>query len=117
MGGDQVVSLIAAQEIDDIFAQMNWSFAYLTFLWTAIFMVKFCYFAFFRTLLLSMPRMWIQYYWTAVVFTTVSWLYLILQQLITCPYFGTSAGKLYCLGRSIKTNECYSQVLPQSPGV
>lgn len=94
MGNDEVVSLIATQELGDILAQMNWSFAYMTFLWTAIFMVKFCYFAFFRTLLLSMPRTWIRYYWTTVVSTIVSWLYLVLQQLITCPYFGTSASKL-----------------------
>lgn len=94
MGNDEVVSLLASQEIGDILAQASWSFAYMTFLWTTIFMVKFCYFAFFRTLLISMPRAWTRYYWTAVIFTTISWLYLILQQLITCPYFGTSASKL-----------------------
>jgi hypothetical protein len=96
MGNDQIVSLIATQELSnaDILAQVNWSFSYMTFLWTAIFMVKFCYFAFFRTLLQSMPRAWIRYYWIMVVFTTISWLYLILQQLILCPYFGTSACKL-----------------------
>lgn len=51
MRGDEVVSLIASQDIGDVYNQMNWSFAYMTFLWTAIFMVKFCYFAFFHTLL------------------------------------------------------------------
>ncbi|KAH8767519.1 hypothetical protein F5883DRAFT_671189 [Diaporthe sp. PMI_573] len=93
MSNDPVISLIASQEIDDASAQSNWSFAYITFLWTTIFMVKFCYFAFFHTLLLSMPRLWIRYYWTAIVVTTMSWLYLIVQQLITCPYLGSSASK------------------------
>lgn len=94
MGNDRVISLIASQEIDDASAQMSWSFAYITFLWTTIFMAKFCYFAFFHTLLLSMPRLWIRYYWTAIVFTAISWLYLIVQQLISCPHFGASASKL-----------------------
>ena len=93
MSNDPVIALIASQEIDDASAQANWSFAYITFLWTTIFMVKLCYFAFFHTLLLSMPRLWIRYYWTAIVVTTISWLYLIVQQLITCPYFGSSACK------------------------
>ncbi|KAJ0108223.1 hypothetical protein J7T55_000188 [Diaporthe amygdali] len=95
MRNDQVVSLIASQEIADVYDQMNWSFAYMTFLWTTIFMVKFCYFAFFHTLLLSMPRVLIRYYWTAVVATAVAWIYMILQQLITCPYFGSSSSKCF----------------------
>lgn len=96
MRGDEIASLIASQEIADVYNQMNWSFAYITFLWTAIFMVKFCYFSFFHTLLTSMPRPLIRYYWTAVVITVIAWIYLIVQQLITCPYFGSSSCKLTC---------------------
>jgi uncharacterized membrane protein len=93
MGGDQIASLIASQEISDIYGQMDWSFSYITFLWTTVFMVKLCYLAFFHTLLLSMSRALTRYYWTAVVVTLIAWIYLVLQQLITCPYFGSSSCK------------------------
>lgn len=93
MRGDQIISLIASQEISDVFNQMNWSFAYITFLWTSVFMVKLCYFAFFHTLLLSMSRALNRYYWTAAVITVIAWIYLVLQQLVVCPYFGDSACK------------------------
>ncbi|KAI1074019.1 hypothetical protein F5B20DRAFT_565233 [Whalleya microplaca] len=93
MRGDEVALLIASQEIADIYDQTNWSFAYMTFLWTCIFMVKFCYFAFFHTLIQSMPKALIRYYWTAVVVTVAAWIYLPLQQLIVCPYFGSNSFK------------------------
>jgi hypothetical protein len=65
--GDMVASLIASQEISVVYDQMNWSFSYITCLWTAIFMVKLCYFAFFHILIQLTPRPLIRYYWTAVV--------------------------------------------------
>ncbi|OTB09269.1 hypothetical protein M426DRAFT_260579 [Hypoxylon sp. CI-4A] len=95
MRGDEVIELIASQEIADVYGQMNWSFPYVTFMWTTIFMVKLCYFAFFRVLLQSMPKSLIRYYWTAVVMTIVAWMYLVLQQLIICPYFGASSFKCF----------------------
>lgn len=91
MRGDQVVSLIAIQEIQDVYNQMYWSFCYITFMWTTIYMVKLCCFAFFRTLLSRMPRPLIRYYWVCVVFTIIAWLFCVLQQLINCPYFGASS--------------------------
>ncbi|KAI1212617.1 uncharacterized protein F4807DRAFT_413761 [Annulohypoxylon truncatum] len=95
MRGDVVITLMASQEIDDVYAQMNWSFPYITFLWTTIFMVKLCYCAFFRILLQSMPKALIRYYWITVVATVVSWMYLVLQQLIVCPYFGSNSFKCF----------------------
>ncbi|KAK8061818.1 hypothetical protein PG994_008184 [Apiospora phragmitis] len=95
MRGDQVVSLIAIQEIQDVYNQMYWSFCYITFMWTTIYMVKLCYFAFFRTLLSRMPRPLIRYYWVCVVFTIIAWLFCVLQQLINCPYFGASSSKCF----------------------
>ncbi|PHH67384.1 hypothetical protein CDD81_153 [Ophiocordyceps australis] len=95
MRSDMVASLIASQQIADVFIQMNWSFSYITFLWTAIFMEKLCYLAFFHTLLRCMPRGILRYYWVSVIFTIVAWIYMVLQQLITCPYFGASSTKCF----------------------
>ncbi|KAK7932038.1 hypothetical protein PG985_002750 [Apiospora marii] len=95
MRGDKDVVLIASQEIDDVFNQTYWSFCYMTFIWTTIYTVKLCYFAFFRTLLSRMPRPLIRYYWVCVIFTITAWLFCILQQLISCPHFGANTSKCF----------------------
>jgi hypothetical protein len=88
---DQVIALIAAEEIDQVLKQMNYAFAYISTLWSTIFLVKLCYFAFFRVLLKSMSKHFARYYWTALVFTVICWIYLVAQTLISCPYFGESS--------------------------
>ncbi|KAK7992598.1 hypothetical protein PG988_001392 [Apiospora saccharicola] len=72
MRGDEVVVLVASQEIQDVFNQTYWSFCYITFIWTTIYMVKLSYFAFFRTLLSRMPK-----------------------PLISCPHFGANTSKCF----------------------
>ena len=57
----------------------------------SIFMEKLCYLAFFHTLLRRMPKKVLRYYWVTVVFTVIAWIFMVLQQLITCPYFGKSS--------------------------
>lgn len=95
MSGDLIASLIASQHIEEMQdTKSKWIIAYVFFLWTTIFMVKFCYFAFFYTLIRSMPRGFIWFYWSSVVFTVIAWIFLVLQQLIPCPYFGSDAGNV-----------------------
>lgn len=92
--GDQIAALMAFQQKDDLFEQSKRQLAYLLFLWTSIFAVKWCYLAFFYPLLRSMSKRFIYYYWFAVSFSVVSWLFLVVgEQLITCPYVGKAAGK------------------------
>ncbi|KAK8053074.1 hypothetical protein PG996_012375 [Apiospora saccharicola] len=95
MRREEVVSLIATQEIQDVYNQMYWSFCYITFIWTTIYAVKLCYFAFFRTLLSRMPKPLIRYYWVCVAFTIIAWAFCVLQQLINCPHFGQSSSKCF----------------------
>lgn len=91
--GDTIAAAMAFQQMDNLFEQSKWQLAYLLFLWTAIFAVKWCYFAFFYSLLRSMAKGFIFYYWFAVTFSVVSWLFLVIgEQLITCPYVGKAAG-------------------------
>lgn len=117
MKGDEIISLIASQDIDNMYAQIGWSFAWISLLYTAIFMVKFTYFALFKKLLRSMPRKLIRVYWTAVVFSAIAWIYLMLQQLINCPYFGSSACKCHHCASWDGTNGQRSKMLPQLAGV
>lgn len=46
--------------------------AYAAFIWTCIFSVKFCFFAFFKALIRH-QRGLIIYYWASVVFTSLAW--------------------------------------------
>ncbi|PHH79135.1 hypothetical protein CDD82_2574 [Ophiocordyceps australis] len=92
---DQVVSLIAAEQIAELYLETNWYMAYMVFVWTAIFMIKLCYLAFFHTLLRCMPRWILRFYWVSVVITIISWIFLSLGTLVTCPYFGRASSKCY----------------------
>ncbi|KAI1821134.1 hypothetical protein F4861DRAFT_485397 [Xylaria intraflava] len=92
---DEEITLIASQEIANIYDQLNWSFGYTATLWTTIFSVKLCYFALFRTLIQSMPVHFVRYYWTAIVLSVLAWIYLVVQPLISCPYFGASSSKCF----------------------
>ncbi|KAF2475929.1 uncharacterized protein BDR25DRAFT_253574 [Lindgomyces ingoldianus] len=93
---DPVASLLAFEQMDELFQQSKWQLAYLPFLWTAIFAVKWCYFAFFYPLLRAMARSIVYYYWLAIAFSVVSWLFLVIgEQLITCPHVGKAAAKCF----------------------
>ena len=65
-------------------------------LWSTVYGIKWCYLAFFYPLLRAMSKKVIYYYWFAVVFSIVPWIYVVAgQQLVACPYFGKSAGKSF----------------------
>ncbi|KAF2746814.1 hypothetical protein M011DRAFT_477658 [Sporormia fimetaria CBS 119925] len=93
---DPIAALMAFQQMDNLFEQSKWQLAYLLFLWTGIFAVKWCYLAFFYPLLRSMSRWLIRFYWFAVVFSVFCWLFLVIgEQLITCPYVGKESAKCF----------------------
>lgn len=91
--GDEIAALLAFQQMDNLFEQSKWQLAYLLFLWTTVFSVKWCYLAFFYPLLRAMSKRILYYYWISVGFSVVSWLFLVVgEQLITCPYVSKAAG-------------------------
>lgn len=66
---------------------------YSTFLilaWTTTFFVKFSFLGFFKELVHRVASMQC-YYWSVVGFTVLSWLFLIAEPFILCPYFGSAA--------------------------
>lgn len=98
--GDPLAAVMAMQQINELYKQNAWMLSYLAILWTAIFAVKWCYFAFFYPFLRSMTKGLIRYYWSAVTFSIFSWLFLVIgEQLITCPHMGKEAGKFIFLLR------------------
>ena len=93
--GDLIASLLAFQMENELFQQSKWQLAYLVFLWTAVFAVKWCYFAFFHPLLRAQSKRVVLYYQFAIIFSIISWIVLVVsEQLVTCPYVGKAAGML-----------------------
>ncbi|KAK8022515.1 hypothetical protein PG993_013282 [Apiospora rasikravindrae] len=66
---------------------------YSTFLilaWTTTFFVKFSFLAFFRELVHRVASIQ-YYYWFVVGLTVVSWMFLVAEPFILCPYFGAAS--------------------------
>ena len=118
LAGDPTASLLAFQQTDELFEQSKWQLAYLLFLWTSIFAVKWCYFAFFHPLLRAMWKWIIFYYWFAIIFSIISWLFLVVgEQTITCPYVGKAAGITLVIDQEERCSSLttvLSEVLPRA---
>lgn len=62
------------------------SFLFLT--WTVVISVKFSFLALFRLLIQRISRRITFYYWFVVVFTAITWIYMVSEAFIICPAFG-----------------------------
>ena len=85
---------ITGEQMDDIYDQSKWKFAYLFLVWTTVFAVKWCYFAVFYPFLQAMSnwKRFILYYRFSIFFSVISWLFVAVgAQLIACPYVGRTS--------------------------
>ncbi|KAK8109028.1 hypothetical protein PG984_014829 [Apiospora sp. TS-2023a] len=64
--------------------------SFLILAWTTTFFVKFSFLAFFRELVHRVTSIQC-YYWSVVGFTVLSWMFLVAEPFILCPYFGSAA--------------------------
>lgn len=62
------------------------SFLFLT--WTVVISVKFSFLALFRLLIQRISWKITSYYWFVVVFTVLTWIYMVSEAFIACPAFG-----------------------------
>ena len=67
--------------------------AFLAFIWTTIFAVKFSFLAFFKKLIERVSKIH-TYYWIVVAITAVSWPFLVVEPFILCHHFGFEAGRV-----------------------
>ena len=72
--------------------------AFLILAWTATFLVKFSFLAFFRQLIWNVVGIR-RYYWVVVGATVVSWLFLISEPFILCSDFGLETSRLHLSAR------------------
>lgn len=83
----------------------------LVFLWTAIFAVKFSFLAFFKQLVQSVNKI-VAYYWVVVGLTLVSWMFVVSEPFILCPYFGVESSESGILSRGAAlTNSSHEMYL------
>jgi hypothetical protein len=98
---DPLALSIAMEQMNDLYDQSKWELAYLILLWTTVFAIKWCYFAFFHPFLRAMSKGFNFYYKFSIFFSVVSWLFIIIgEQLITCPYLGKASGESSSTGFS-----------------
>ncbi|KAJ5549202.1 hypothetical protein N7513_006436 [Penicillium frequentans] len=85
---------LAYEDMGNLVAQNTWEVAWLVLCWTAIFAVKWCYFAFFYPLLRNMSTRFTWYYRVGIFLSVACWITIcVAEQLITCPYLGAEAGE------------------------
>lgn len=94
--GDMMASLVAFSMMDELLPTSDYQLAYLILAWTTVFAIKWCYLAFFYPLLRAMAKSFLYYYWFAIAFSVVSWLFLVIgEQMISCPYAGKEASRYH----------------------
>ena len=68
--------------------------SFLALIWTTTFAVKLSFLVFFKQLIERVSKKITIYYWVVVVFTIVTWMFLVSEAFILCPYFGLKTGEL-----------------------
>lgn len=63
-------------------------YSFLATIWTTTFAVKLSFLVFFKKLIERVSKQINIYYWVIVVFTVVSWMFIVGEPFILCPYFG-----------------------------
>lgn len=61
--------------------------SFLCVMWTSIFAVKLTFLALFRLLIRRVSEIITRYYWIVVATTIVTWMFLVVEPFILCPYF------------------------------
>ena len=86
---------IVEDQLDDLYDQSKWQFAYSVLLWTTIFAVKWCYYALFHPFLQIMSKGFKIYYKFSISFSIFCWVFIVVgEQLLPCPYIGGTSGEL-----------------------
>lgn len=96
---NHTASQIAREQMDN-FYDPKWRFAYVFLLWTTVFAVKWCYFAFFHPFLQAMSnwKCFVFYYRFSICLSVASWLFTIFgTQLVSCTHVRRISESSKCL--------------------
>ncbi|GAW20773.1 hypothetical protein ANO14919_102840 [Xylariales sp. No.14919] len=87
------VTLPFLEELPRIIEIPKWSATTSALDWTSVYLVKMTFLYFFHTLVQGLPRRIIIFYWAAVAFSFVFWIYSTFTSIIVCPHFGADSAK------------------------
>ncbi|KAJ4298120.1 hypothetical protein N0V90_006019 [Kalmusia sp. IMI 367209] len=94
--GDPLAIAIATPRLRQLSQHYNWTFANIVLSWSAVFGVKGSYFALFYPMMSVMSKRVVWFYWSAVVFSVLSWFALAFgSNFILCKKLGTAAVRCY----------------------
>lgn len=79
-------------EIAQLTDSLKIIYSFLALIWTTTFAVKLSFLVFFKKLIDRVSRKITIYYWFLVVFTMVSWMFVVSEPFVLCPYFGLQTG-------------------------
>jgi hypothetical protein len=82
-----------AVRLDQLLQLQKKVYPFLALIWTTTFAVKGCFLAFMRPLVWHISRRVNWYYWFIVIFSVISWAFVVADPFIICPYFGVDAGE------------------------
>lgn len=77
--------------------------SFVVLAWTAIFCAKFSFLALFRLLIVAVTGRIKTYFWFVVGSTALTWVFVVVEPFILCPYFNEQAGMAFFAG-------CYSEL-------
>lgn len=76
------------EEAKSLLPVHKWLFIFLSLNWTAIFAIKFSFLVFSHLLIRDISRKLNIYYWASLIFTGISWAFIMAEPWILCPYLG-----------------------------
>lgn len=80
-------------ELMDLLNSMKFLHLYLALIWTTTFSVKLSFLIFFKQLIDRVSGRTTIFFWIVVAFTVVSWMFIVSEPFILCPYFDSKAGE------------------------
>jgi hypothetical protein len=82
-----------ADEFAMLMTVNSYTLSFVEMSWTAIFAIKFSFLSLFHTLIRNLSVRSTRYYWALVIFTVLSWAFLLTESTILCAHFGADARK------------------------
>jgi hypothetical protein len=94
--------------------------SFLALAWTAIFFVKFSFLALFRVLIKHISKKISIYFWVMVGYCILTWMFLVSEAFIVCPYFGAESSKcplntVFYISTCSAANRVLVKCTPETP--
>lgn len=108
--------IIPIDLLESLVTSVKYTDTFLCMIWTCTFSVKGSFLALFRLLISNVSPWLTRYYWTVVVYVLMTWMFMICELFILCPYFGldqggpqTRPGKNGDIGLTLRPVKCYPE--------